>query len=549
MKIARIPNKKKNLILIIALVIGLPLITFAAYETVQYISNASADTKPQNILISNVTTSSITITWTTDSQTLGSVSLLEDGKEQTPVVDKRGNTKRYTHYVELSSLEPNTTYDFLITSNTTKYASQDNTQFSFKTAPVSTDAPTPNPVVGSVSGVSGDDVIIFATLKDKSAYPVSATMPSGGNWIIDLSAQRKISDMSLVLSSESTNLVLVAVSGSNKGGTISGMYSELFDTDGKLNTAKTLSIASDSTLYSYFSSEAGLLASDTGTNEESGTDTNTNDNTSTDDSNSGSTSSNNSTSVKIEDGGRVFRLVQDLNWVDMSTTSQTGWSYGASTIEITNVTDTGFTVIWVSQTSEQGSVTYGTSTSSLSSQALDERDGVANKGSYFVHSVSISQLQPSTKYYFKVISGSTTYTNNGSYYTVTTFPTLSTPPTYVSVSGVVSNIPTSKEGIVIAYIKDMDNTGSSGTSIPISAVFDEDGKWIMSIADSRTSDGTAYFEYTSLDKMYFDVVSTTVKPETVSISMDGITSKTISLTLSDTSTTSSVERLSDYGVI
>lgn len=549
MKIARIPNKKRNLILIIALVIGLPLITFAAYETVQYISNASADTKPQNILISNVTTSSITITWTTDSQTLGSVSLLEDGKEQTPVVDKRGNTKRYTHYVELSSLEPNTTYDFLITSNTTKYASQDNTQFSFKTAPVSTDAPTPNPVVGSVSGVSGDDVIIFATLKDKSAYPVSATMPSGGNWIIDLSAQRKISDMSLVLSSESTNLVLVAVSGSNKGGTISGMYSELFDTDGKLNTAKTLSIASDSTLYSYFSSEAGLLASDTGTNEESGTDTNTNDNTSTDDSNSGSTSSNNSTSVKTEDGGRVFRLVQDLNWVDMSTTSQTGWSYGASTIEITNVTDTGFTVIWVSQASEQGSVTYGTSTSSLSSQALDERDGVANKGSYFVHSVSISQLQPSTKYFFKVISGSTTYTNNGSYYTVTTFPTLSTPPTYVSVSGVVSNIPTSKEGIVIAYIKDMDNTGSSGTSIPISAVFDEDGKWIMSIADSRTSDGTAYFEYTSLDKMYFDVVSTTVKPETVPISMDGITSKTISLTLSDTSTISSVERLSDYGVI
>jgi hypothetical protein len=549
MKIARIPNKKRNLILIIALVIGLPLITFAAYETVQYISNASADTKPQNILISNVTTSSITITWTTDSQTLGSVSLLEDGKEQTPVVDKRGNTKRYTHYVELSSLEPNTTYDFLITSNTTKYTSQDNTQFSFKTAPVSTDAPTPNPVVGSVSGVSGDDVIIFATLKDKSAYPVSATMPSGGNWIIDLSAQRKISDMSLVLSSESTNLVLVAVSGSDKGGTISGMYSELFDTDGKLNTAKTLSIASDSTLYSYFSSEAGLLASDTGTNEESGTDTNTNDNTSTDDSNSGSTSSNNSTSVKTEDGGRVFRLVQDLNWVDMSTTSQTGWSYGASTIEITNVTDTGFTVIWVSQTSEQGSVTYGTSTSSLSSQALDERDGVANKGSYFVHSVSISQLQPSTKYFFKVISGSTTYTNNGNYYTVTTFPTLSTPPTYVSVSGVVSNIPTSKEGIVIAYIKDMDNTGSSGTSIPISAVFDEDGKWIMSIADSRTSDGTAYFEYTSLDKMYFDVVSTTVKPETVSISMDGITSKTVSLTLSDTSTTSSVERLSDYGVI
>lgn len=546
MKIARIPSKKRNILLIVALVIGLPLVTFAAYEAVQYISNASADTKPQNILLSNVTTSSAVISWTTDSQTLGSVSLLEDGKEQTPVVDKRGNTKRYTHYIELSSLEPNTTYDFLITSNTTKYSSQDNTQFSFKTAPVSTDAPTPNPIVGSVSGVSGDDVIIFATLKDKSSYPVSATMPSGGNWIIDLSAQRKVSDMSLVLSSSSTNLVLVAVSGSSKGSILSGMYSELFDADGKLNTVKTLSITSDTTLYSYFPTQAGLVSSDTGTNEED---------TLTDTSNSSNTSSNtngntdNSTSGTVVEEGRVFRLVQDLQWVDMSTTSQTSWAYGVNTIKVTNVTDTGFTVIWVSQASEQGSVSYGTSSSSLPSQSYDERDGVANRGAYFVHSVSITQLQPSTKYYFKVVSGSNVYTNSGSYYTVTTFPTLSTPPTYVSVSGIVSNLPSSEEGVVVAYIKDMDNTGSSGTSIPISAVFDEDGKWIISIADSRTSDGTSYFEYTSSDNMYFDVISTTGKPSTISISMNGITGKTISLTLPNSDISSNINKLSDYGVI
>ena len=52
-------------------------------------------------------------------------------------------------------------------------SSLDNVTMSFKTAPITAGTPTPNPIHGTVTGSSGDDVIVYA-MKDKSVYPVSA---------------------------------------------------------------------------------------------------------------------------------------------------------------------------------------------------------------------------------------------------------------------------------------------------------------------------------------------------------------------------------------
>jgi hypothetical protein len=153
------------------------------------------------------------------------------------------------------------------------------------------------------------------------------------------------------------------------------------------------------------------------------------------------------------------------------------------------------------------------------------------------------------KYYFEVISGSNKYDSSGNKYTATTFATLSTPPAYVSITGTVTNLPESKEGVVVAYIKDMDGTGSTNQSGAISTLMDENGKWILSIADSRTSDGSAYFEYTSSDSMYFDILSTISAFTPVSESINGITGNDIGIAIMDSATTTSVQKLSNYGVI
>ncbi len=528
MKIARLPTQKRNIITLLVLIIGLPLVVYASYQVVQLISNASADTQPRNVTISNITTVSATITWTTDSKTTGTVTLKESGAELSPVIDTRGNTKRNTHFVELTGLEPSTTYEFSITSGSTDYTSTEGTSFVFETAPITADAPTPNPVYGSVTGISTDDVLIFAMLKDKSSYAVSATMPSGGNWIMDLSTFRKISDGSLIISDANTNLVLIAVTGTDQGAVLNGSYGVLFDSNGKLNSTQIFNIGSNTTLYSYFPTESSQDSEEEETPVEE-------------------PEEEEETPVeepKEETDGRTFQLVKDLEWEDMVVSGVSSWPSGEDTVRITNLTDTGFTVVWVSEKQEEGSINYGTSASDLSSSANDERDGVTNKGSYYAHSVSLTRLQPETKYYFEVSSGDSTYDG----FNVTTFATLSTPPSYVSITGTVDNMPGTGEGILIAYIKDGDSTGTSGDSMPISTTLDEDGKWILSIADGRSSDGSEYYEYTSSDSMYFTVISTIPSVSPVHVSMNGITSKDVEVPL-EYSTSTIVTKLSDYGVI
>lgn len=525
MKIARLPSKRKNNIIIWILVVGLPLLVYASYQAVQLITRASGDTQPKNLVISNLSTSSATISWVTEASVKGSVIPILGGNEKSPVIDKRGNENRNTHYVELISLEPNTKYDFKIVSGSDEYSSLDDITMSFKTAPITTGTPTPNPIHGTVTGNSGDDVIVYAMLKDKSAYPVSAVIPSGGNWITDLSAFRKISDYSLVLTENSTNLILVSVGGPDKGAVLQGTYTFLFDSNGKLKSTNEFTIENNSSLYASFPTKSMLMAESVvpitpaeEPKEEEKEETPTNES--------------------------KFKIVMDLEWVDMVSGSSVTATTGVSSVQVTNLTDTGFTVLWVSAKKEAGSVNYGTSSSSLTSEALDERDGATNRGTYYVHSVSVTMVQPQTKYYFKVKSGGVEYNNT---FDVTTYATLSSPPPFESVTGIVKNIPSTGELVVIGYITDKDGSGTTGSSNKISVLADDNGKWILSIADTRNTSGSSYFEYTSADQITFSLVST-VNSGSLIKTVANAKDADVEITAGSGSS-GSVDTLDNYGVI
>ncbi len=545
MEIATIPSKRrKNLIIIAILLVGLPILVYASYQVYQLITRASVEAKPTNVVLSNITTSSVTVTWVTEVSSNGTIIPVENGSEKSPILDRRGSGKRYTHYVEITDLSPDTEYQFIIVSDSKKYTSDGSKNFTFKTAQISSDVPTPNPIHGTVQGNSGDDVLLYAMLKDKSTYPVSTVMPTGGNWIMDISALRKTSDKSLVITSDSTNLVIIAVSGTNKGAILEGTYGELFDSSGKLKDTYSLSLANNTSLYSSFPSVAMLEAYSSVTTTKTET-------------NSSSTNNNNvEEEEKVEEenvGERKFRIVQQLEWIDMVVGDESiSGEYGESTIRAVNITDTGFTILWISNKKEQGYINYGTSKTSLTNQGSDERDGITNKGSYYVHSISITRLQPETEYYFEIVSGDSKYNNSGKKYSLKTFATLSSPPPFESVTGQVSSLPDHKEAIVIAQIQDKDSTGTTGNSLPISTIIDENGKWILSIADSRSSDGSKYFEYTSEDILSLEIY-TTVETEIVSEKINGISDRDISISMSDISTSSTsytnVALLDNYGIL
>ncbi|HRY22209.1 MAG TPA: fibronectin type III domain-containing protein, partial [Candidatus Dojkabacteria bacterium] len=505
MKVATVPTKRrKDLIIIAILLIGLPILVFASYQVYQFFIRASVEAKPQNVVLSNLTTSSVTVSWTTEVSATGSVVPVSNGQEMSPVLDERGTGKTKTHYVELMNLEPNTDYGFFIISDSEKYDSSNGKSFRFKTAPITAQAPTPNPIHGTVSGASGEDIVVYAMLKDKSAYPVSAIMPRGGNWIMDLSALRTVNGNSLVSVGPSTNFVLVAVSGLQEGAILEGTFSELFDSNGKLKDVNALNIIENTSLYLPFpeasflgsapeepieeevvvpEQESGLLQ-ESGFLQESGL-------------------------LEEEDSERDYQRVQDVEWVDILTSGSTVNSpTGEESVRIVNLTDTGFSVMWISQEREEGYIKYGTSSTSLTSEAADERDGVSSKGEYYVHLVSTARLLPETKYSFEIVSGTDTYDNNGNKYSVTTGPTLSSPPPFDSASGDIEGLPEHREAVVVAYVEDGDGVGTEGRSSEMATIVDDNARWILSIADVRNSDRTSYFEYTSGDILKLDVVTT-----------------------------------------
>ncbi|MDX9738831.1 MAG: fibronectin type III domain-containing protein [Candidatus Dojkabacteria bacterium] len=533
------PYQKRQLKIVVALVIGIPLTIFAVYQGIQYLSKASADVTPQDVVITNLTTNSLTVTWFTQSSADGYVVPLLNGVEQSPVRDKRGSGKRTSHYVELRSLEPSTKYSFTIVSGGSKYTNSSGINYEFTTAPVGTDTPIPNPIHGTVTGISNDDVVVYVFPKNKSTYPVSTTIPSGGNWIVDLSSLRKISDKSMVKITDDTELVLMAKNTANKGAVLEGSYSSLFDSNGKLNRTLSLAIGELGDLITHFPDDSKLGTKAVVTTKPTPTPTPKPPTTPTKDPDEEDTDT-------VVD--RDYQIVHDLRWVDMVTGQATSnLQSGEGTVLITNLTDVGFTVVWRSPQKVDGYIKYGTSKTSLTEEVWDVRDGLSNRGTYYAHSVESKRVDPDTTYYFTIYSGEDIYNNSGSMYSVTTLPTLSSPPPFETRSGSLGEVSTPGDWIVVAKIVDDDEAGTLGSSKLMSTIPDDNGYWILTVGDTRSEDGSTYFSFSNTDilNIYFLGAKEKLFEFPMSISEISLDTSSVGSAVVE----SSVKLLSDYGIV
>jgi hypothetical protein len=521
-------QRRKNTITIIALLLGIPLTVFAAWQTVQLLSKASTEPVPQDVIISNVSTNSVSIGWVTEVSSDGAVVLVENGSDSSQVIDKRGTDKRKNHYVELTDLEPNSDYTFAIISGGERYESEGENSFTFVTAPISSSIPTPNPVYGDGGSFSQDDFVVYIINKSQSSYPVSVIPNASGGWAADLSGFRDGEDLSLVSVQDSDSLEVVVYSGLNEGDTVSGTFTELFDSKGQLRSIYSLSPEENTSLITSFSDF------DTSTQDgDSSVDT---DDTTSDD-----------TDI-TDDTERSFRIVHDLSWEDLiKAGANLDIDLGEDSVLITNLRDTGFDVVWVSEDAEQGYVEYGEEEDSLDLEAKDIRDSLTVKDEYYTHYVEVDDLDPETTYYFDIHSGNDTYDG----YNTTTFATLSSAPPIGSISGDISNAPSEEGVIVVGRITDEDDEGTSGNSQYASTISDSNGGWILSIADIRNSDGSTYFSYTDEDIIALDLLcygESTTKEEL----MESIESRDIELAITasgDSVQYTKVPLLNDYSVL
>ncbi len=97
-------------------------------------------------------------------------------------------------------------------------------------------------------------------------------------------------------------------------------------------------------------------------------------------------------------------------------------------IQISNISESGFTISYTTDASAVGTLSYGLDPSTPTI-ALDDRDQQASSAAeHQVHFITVSNLAPETKYYYVIDSGSQKDNNGGKPFEITTGPHIQDPP-------------------------------------------------------------------------------------------------------------------------
>jgi len=158
-------------------------------------------------------------------------------------------------------------------------------------------------------------------------------------------------------------------------------------------------------------------------------------------------------------------------------------------IKVTNITDKGFTVSWVTDTPAGGFIRFGLG-SELNLTAQDDRDEASQTtGEFVTHHVTLKNLQPATSYFFKIFSGKTEFANNGQPYDVTTAPASQQPlPENDVAYGTVLQADDTPAAGVIVYL-------SFSNATTQSTLTKNSGSWVIPLNYVRDSSLTSYLAY------------------------------------------------------
>jgi len=159
-------------------------------------------------------------------------------------------------------------------------------------------------------------------------------------------------------------------------------------------------------------------------------------------------------------------------------------------IQISNLSDTSFTISYTTDAESVGTISYGIDQTTPNIALDDRAQQASGSAEYQVHFITIKNLTPATKYYYVIDSGSQKITNNGSPFEITTDAPLPNPSDNQTIlSGTVSqsdgSIP--QEGIV--YV-------STGNVQQIAALINPDGSYQVPLAQMRDSTATTEAELT-----------------------------------------------------
>lgn len=184
-------------------------------------------------------------------------------------------------------------------------------------------------------------------------------------------------------------------------------------------------------------------------------------------------------------------------------------------VQITNITDTKFTVTWTTASPTTGAITV--EGASLVPQTIpDERDTTGTLGKYLTHSVTYAAASPDTTYTLSLVSGGKTFTSDEQGpYQVHTAPALTDPPPGLepAFGQVVTDDNTPAEGSLVYLRVEGGQT--------LSSLVTSSGSWVIPLNLSRTETLDAYMPQAERHTAY------------ITVRQDGLETTAITDTLND----------------
>jgi len=158
-------------------------------------------------------------------------------------------------------------------------------------------------------------------------------------------------------------------------------------------------------------------------------------------------------------------------------------------VKVTNITDKSFSVSWITDGAVAGSIRFGPD-SEMGLTALDDRDAISgNTDNFTTHHISVKNLQPATKYSFKIISRDKEFDDNGQAYNLTTGPILKQPlPENDVAYGIILQADANPAEGAIVYL-------SLSNGVPQSTLTKNSGSWVIPLNTIRSDDLVSYLVY------------------------------------------------------
>ncbi len=156
-------------------------------------------------------------------------------------------------------------------------------------------------------------------------------------------------------------------------------------------------------------------------------------------------------------------------------------------IRVSNVTDSSFTISFLTEGDAVGFVKYGTTPDKLNSQSSDDRDQLTGTvGQYKTHHITVRGINPNSQYYYVLGTGSgATFDNSGTPFSIKTAQRGGAPSAAKTAYGTVLNPAGSPADGAIVYIS-IPNVGE------MSSLVKATGSWAIPLSNARNADGSGY---------------------------------------------------------